>query len=62
MGKIVKITNFEKIDLLAICVIVPVIFIITADLVNKINKTVGVRTIADSGQEIQEIARYDAED
>jgi hypothetical protein len=57
MGTIVKITNYEKIDLVAICVIVPIIIFITANLVNDINETVGVRTIADAGQEIQEIAR-----
>ena len=57
-----RITNFEKIDLVAIGVIVPIIIFITANLVNEINETVGVRTTADSGQEIQEIASYIAED
>lgn len=39
-----KITKLDKNDLLAICVIVPVIIFLTANLVNKINE----RTIADS--------------
>jgi hypothetical protein len=43
-------------------VIVPIIIFIAANLVNKINETVGVRTIADAGQEVQEIARYIGED